>query len=175
MNPKSEDKDQKSMEWFFELLNKHKREYMMISQQIASLRAKQAQMNKEMDEFIATMSKVSGITKERLQKDLLGVQFSLIGMSIGNAIEAIILSDGPQKQKALIDRMRAEGVKISTSSPYSVLKNAILRDKRKRFKVLEDGRVDVVKKAENKKPASRSVESGPINKKPRTYTKGTGV
>ncbi|MGA7159909.1 MAG: hypothetical protein WBZ48_02835, partial [Bacteroidota bacterium] len=131
MTPNSDDFGKKAAEKFAEYLTNHNRESMLISQQINSLRARQAEMDRKLDGFIHLMAGLTGLPKERMQKTLLDVHFSLIGKSIGDAMELILLSEGAQKQKYLIEKMRADGVKISTKAPYAVIKNAILRDKRK--------------------------------------------
>ena len=152
MNPESDDARKEAAELLAKYVTDYYRDYMTITKEIQSLQMKKAEIVKKMDEFIENLSVLSGLPKERWEKSMLNVHFSLIGKSIGDAIELIIKSEGPQTQKALIDKMRAEGVKISAKAPYAVIKNAILRDSRKRFKLLDDGRVDLGKRKENKKP-----------------------
>jgi hypothetical protein len=65
---------------------------------------------------------------------------------ITDAIYSILKVAGEPKTKSeIIDKLRESGVKISLKTPRVVLNTAIKNDKGKRFKVLEDGRVDLVK------------------------------
>ncbi len=154
-------------------VNEYREKYMVISQEITALKVKQLELERQMDGFIDGLARITGQPKERWQKALLNVEFSLWGKSIGDALETIILSEGAQKQKYLIDKMRAEGVKISRKAPYAVIKNAILRDKRKRFTMLDDGRVDVVTTKANARSEGNRKRAN--QQKRKTITKGTGV
>ncbi len=157
------------MEGVGAFVNNYHEEFMELTEQINSLQLKKAELVKKMDEFIDNLASVSGLPKERLQKKYLGKHFSLIGKSIGDALELILITEGAQRQKDLIHKMRAEGVKISEKAPYAVIKNAIMRDKRKRFKMLDDGRVDLQTKTRSKRSWSG------LGKKLEKNTRGIGA
>ena len=60
---------------------------------------------------------------------------------LGDAIEANLTAFGPMTRTELIESLNDQGVPISPNSPHQVLANAIKRDPKKRFEILEDRRV----------------------------------
>jgi hypothetical protein len=76
-------------------------------------------------------------------------------MKLGDAIEAIIKTDGPQFQKDIINKIRNAEIRLSEKNPYPVIYAAVYRDKEKRFKILPDGRVDLALKAKGNQPATK--------------------
>jgi hypothetical protein len=67
--------------------------------------------------------------------------------TIGDAMEAILTeSRKPLTKDEIIEQLRLRGVGISLRNPKVVLSIAILRDKKQRFKTLDDGRVKLAEK-----------------------------
>ncbi len=63
---------------------------------------------------------------------------------IGDAIERIILMAGaPITKDKIIERLREGGVRLSLKYPKAVLNTALKGDKEKRFKIREDGLIDL--------------------------------
>ena len=66
-------------------------------------------------------------------------------LSIGDAIQAILQLEGAQTRKELLDKLPRMGVKMSQQHARTILNTAIRRDTQKRFKVLKDDRIALVK------------------------------
>ncbi|HUL44134.1 MAG TPA: hypothetical protein VLY03_07225 [Bacteroidota bacterium] len=63
------------------------------------------------------------------------------GMTIGDAIELVLRARGPLTRSQLLIELLNHGVSLGETNPRGSLHNAIKRDARKRFEVLENGRV----------------------------------
>ncbi len=75
-------------------------------------------------------------------------------MNLGDALEVILKADGPQRQKAIIEKIRIAGIKLSEKNPYVTLHAVIHRDARKRFVVLKDKRVGLVGQKNERQPSA---------------------
>lgn len=121
-----------------------KGEIMAYDNQIMVLQQKKAEAVKKLEDFLKYIKKMSG--KKDLALDSMfdrSRQPVHSHMTIGDAVEALILNEGAQTQTELIKKVKAAGIRVSEKAPYVVIGNAIRRDSRKRFKILNDGRVDL--------------------------------
>ena len=80
----------------------------------------------------------------KLPKLVLPLQIRFIAnpnLTIGGAMEMLLIEHGPMTQRDLIDALKKGGMRISSQNPHVIVANAVKRDARNRFKRLNDGRV----------------------------------
>lgn len=66
-------------------------------------------------------------------------------LTIGDAIEMLLIEHGPMMQREIIDALKKSGMRMSSKNPHVVVANAVKRDAKNRFKRLNDGRVALEK------------------------------
>ncbi len=67
-------------------------------------------------------------------------------LTIGDAMEMLLLEEGSLHQKEIISKLKEYGFELNSKNPHIIIANAIKKDSRERFRRLNDGRVSLTHK-----------------------------
>jgi len=125
----------------FKRIEEINNEFNALKGKIENLAKRQHKLNEERDRIIRSLTVVTFPNP--------AASFSLSpNMTIGDAMENILRIIGTATQKELIKILNDAFVPISSKNAYVVLANLLIRDAKKRFVKMKDGRITLRKENE---------------------------
>jgi hypothetical protein len=120
-------------------------ELKVLNERIELLQEEKTFLLKSVKTYLESRNNLRKLHPDIKVEDLQLPSKLLIGANtkIGDAIESILLEHGSMTRKDLLDLLRKSEVRISPKNPRVVLFNAIIKDTKKRFRMLKDGKVEL--------------------------------